>query len=135
MSGSSVGAWTALTAVDPSTQQRCYSAPAYYLPASHRDNLVLLTNATVRNVILEKGKGSDEYIARGVRFVHASNEYTVSVSGEIIVAAGAVQSPQLLELSGIGNRDILRAAGIEPLVVNSNVGENLQEHMRTSTHS
>ncbi|KAL9628682.1 MAG: hypothetical protein Q9204_005736 [Flavoplaca sp. TL-2023a] len=131
MSGSSVGAWTALTAVDPTTQKRCYSAPAYYLPVSHRENLELLTNATVRNVILEKGKGSDEYIARGVRFVHASKEYTVNVSGEVILSAGTVQSPQLLELSGIGNPDILGAAGIEPLVANSNVGENLQEHMQT----
>ncbi|KAI4274204.1 MAG: hypothetical protein LQ337_004103 [Flavoplaca oasis] len=131
MSGSSVGAWTALTAVDPSTQKRCYSAPAYYLPVSYRENLVLLTNASVRNVILEKGKASDEQIATAVRFVHSSNEYTVNVSSEIILAAGTVQSPQLLELSGIGNPDILRAAGIEPLVANPNVGENLQEHMQT----
>ena len=130
MSGSSVGAWTALTAVDPSTQKRCYSAPAYYLPVSHRENLVLLTNATVRNVILEKeDNSSDEQVARAVRFIHGSKEYTVNVSGEVIVCGGSVNSPQLLELSGIGNPAILNAAGIEFRVANPNVGENLQEHM------
>ncbi|KAL8940590.1 MAG: hypothetical protein Q9216_002735 [Gyalolechia sp. 2 TL-2023] len=133
MSGSSVGAWTSLTAIDPSTQQRCYSAPAYYLPVSHRKNLVLLTHATVRNIMLEKGNGSDEQIAKGVHFIHASKQYTVEVSGEVILSAGSVQSPQLLELSGIGNPDILRKAGIETKVANPNVGENLQEHMSTMT--
>ncbi|KAL8647532.1 MAG: hypothetical protein Q9226_006393, partial [Calogaya cf. arnoldii] len=129
MSGSSVGAWTALTAVDPSTQKRCYSAPAYYLPASHRENLVLLTNATVRKVILEKDGTTDDQVARGVRFIRGSKEYTVNVSGEVIVCGGTVNSPQLLELSGIGNPAVLSAAGIECKIANPNVGENLQEHM------
>ncbi|KAL9003022.1 MAG: hypothetical protein Q9188_004086, partial [Gyalolechia gomerana] len=111
MSGSSVGAWTSLTAVDPATQERCYSAPAYYLPVSHRENLVLLTNATVRNIILEEGNAPDEQIAKGVNFTHTSKHYAVNVVGEVILSAGTVQSPQLLELSGIGNPAILRAAG------------------------
>ncbi|KAL8961606.1 MAG: hypothetical protein Q9193_001865 [Seirophora villosa] len=131
MSGSSVGAWTALTAIDPSTQKRCYSVPAYYLPVAHRENLVVLTNATVRDIILEKGNASGEAFAKGVRFIHDSQLHTVNVSGEIILSAGAVQSPQLLELSGIGDPAILSAAGIETVVANPNVGENLQEHMST----
>ncbi|KAI4114864.1 MAG: hypothetical protein LQ345_004434 [Seirophora villosa] len=131
MSGSSVGAWTALTAIDPSTQKRCYSVPAYYLPVSHRENLVVLTNATVRDIILEKGNAWCDPIAKGVRFIHDLQPHTVNVSGEIILSAGAVQSPQLLELSGIGDPAILCGAGIETAVANPNVGENLQEHMST----
>ncbi|KAI4138522.1 MAG: hypothetical protein LQ341_004631, partial [Variospora aurantia] len=131
MSGSSVGAWTALTAIDPSTQKRCYSASAYYLPVSHRENLIVLTNATVRNVVLERHSASGEQIAKGVRFIHNSKQHTVNVSGEIILSAGSIQSPQLLELSGIGNPAVLSAAGIETRVANPNVGENLQDHMST----
>jgi choline dehydrogenase-like flavoprotein len=51
------------------------------------------------------------------------------VKSEVILSAGSVQSPQLLELSGIGNPEILKAAGIDVKVENPNVGENLQEHM------
>lgn len=120
-----------MTAVDPATQERCYSAPAYYLPVSHRENLVLLTNATARDIILEEGNAPDEQIAKGVHFIHASKHYAVNVVGEVILSAGTVQSPQLLELSGIGNPAILRAAGIESKIANRNVGENLQEHMST----
>lgn len=132
-SGSNVGSLTAPAGIDPTTQQRCYSAPAYYLPVSHRENLILLTEATVCNVVLEKKDGTGEWVATGVRFMHKAKEYTVSVSGEIIISAGSVQSPQILELSGIGNPQILDAAGIETRVANPNVGENLQDHMGTAT--
>lgn len=67
--------------------------------------------------------------ATGVAFVHQDKEYTVKVDGEVILSAGSVQSPQLLELSGIGNPEVLKAAGIETKVTNPNVGENLQDHM------
>lgn len=93
----------------------------------------------MRNVILEReDEGEDnEWKATGVRFVHGGKEHTVTVEakGEVILCAGTVSSPQLLELSGIGNPKILKAAGIEVKVANPNVGENLQEHMseRTST--
>ena len=129
LSGSNVGCWTSLTGVDPKTQERCYSAPAYYLPASHRKNLFVLTEAMARNVVLEKKDDASGWIAKGVRFIHKEQEFTVHVRGEIILSAGSVQSPQLLELSGIGNPKILEAGGIETKVINSNVGENLQDHM------
>lgn len=127
LSGSNVGCWTSLAAVDPKSQQRSYSARAYYLPASSRENLILLTEATVRNVVLDRdGNG---WKATGVVFVHQDKEHTVKVDGEVILSAGSVQSPQLLELSGVGNPEVLKAAGIATKVANSNVGENLQDHM------
>jgi choline dehydrogenase-like flavoprotein len=129
MSGSNVGCWTSLTGVTPESRERSYSATAYYRPNSGRPNLVLLSEATVQEVVLEKAEG--EWVAKGVRFVHGEKEHVVTTEGEIIICAGSVQSPQLLELSGIGNPDILKAAGIESKVDNPNVGENLQDHMST----
>ena len=133
-SGENVGSWTSLAGVDPSSQKRCYSAPAYYVPAAKRNNLILLAEATVREIVLEKDDGKG-WVARGVRFAHGGREYTVRVEGEIILSAGSVQSPQLLELSGIGNREILEAAGIDVKVENPNVGENLQDHMCKSPYA
>ena len=131
-SGSNVGHWTALAGIDPKTQERCYSARAYYLPASHRENLIVLTGATARDIVLEKDIASDDWIAKGVQFTYGGKDYAVHVEGEIILSAGSGQSPQLLELSGIGNPEILKAAGIETKVSNPNVGENLQDHMSKS---
>jgi len=130
-SGSNVGVWTSLTGVTPDTRERSYSATAYYKPNSHRPNLVLLTNAFAKELVLEKEGG--EWVAKGVKFLRNREEHVVKTKGEIIVCGGSVQSPQLLEVSGIGNPDILKAAGIEVKVDSPNVGENLQEHMSESS--
>lgn len=126
-SGSNVGCWTALTGITPDLRQRCYSATAYYKPNAGRPNLKLLCGALAREVILEKE--SDDWVAKGVRFAHGDQEHVVKTGGEVIVCGGSVQSPQLLELSGVGDPKILKAAGIECKVANPYVGENLQEHM------
>ena len=81
----------------------------------------------MKEVVLERQEG--EWAAKGARFVHGKKEYTVRTEGEVIVCAGSVQSPQLLELSGIGNPRVLEAAGIEVKVDNPSVGENLQDHL------
>ncbi len=65
----------------------------------------------------------------GVRFAHDDGTFQVYARREVIISAGAVQSPQLLELSGIGNRTVLSKAGIPTRVHNPNVGENLQDHI------
>jgi len=67
--------------------------------------------------------------AIGVKFVAGGGEFRAKASRETIVCAGSVQSPQLLELSGIGIPEILKAANIKTKVTNLNVGENFQEHM------
>ncbi|KAL6721795.1 hypothetical protein ACLMJK_000900 [Lecanora helva] len=129
-SGSNVGCWTALTGVTEKKRERCYSATAYYQPSCKRKNLALLTNAMVRDIVLEKQ--GDDWIAKGVRFIHDEEEHVVHTQGEVILCAGSVQSPQLLELSGVGNPQVLKAGGIDMKVDNPNVGENLQEHMMTA---
>ena len=69
--------------------------------------------------------------ATGVTFTHGGQTHTVGAKKEVIVAGGAIQSPQMLELSGIGNPDVLRAAGVEPKIENKAVGENFQDHVLT----
>lgn len=93
----------------------------------------MLTEATARDVVLEKEHDPTEWTAKGVRFIHRGQEYTVHATGEIIISAGTVQSPQLLELSGIGNAQVLEAGGIETKVGHPKVGENLQDHMGKTT--
>ncbi|KAH8815544.1 putative choline dehydrogenase [Xylogone sp. PMI_703] len=129
--GSNVGVWTSVTSVEPETRKRSYAASAYYQPVASRANLKVVTEAIVDELTIEKV--DDEWTATGARFSHHGKEYHVRAAKEVIVCAGSVQSPQLLELSGIGNPSILNAAGIDVKVANPNVGENLQEHMMTAT--
>lgn len=86
-----------------------------------------MTKATVEEILLDQAEG--EWVATGVRFRSNDRQHSVSVSGEVILSAGSIQSPQLLELSGIGNPDILRRAGIATKVKSPRVGENLQDHL------
>jgi choline dehydrogenase-like flavoprotein len=126
-SGSNVGVWTAITAVDPKSRTRSFSAKDYYMPNASRPNLMVLTDAIAQEILLENVEGS--WKAAGVRFNHKDGEYYAKASKEVILSCGSVQYPQLLELSGVGDPDVLEAAGIEVKVKNKNVGENLQEHM------
>jgi choline dehydrogenase-like flavoprotein len=71
-------------------------------------------------------------VAQSVAFVVDGTTYTVSAKREIILSAGVFQSPQLLELSGIGNATLLKSLGILPLIDLPGVGENLQDHPASS---
>ncbi|KAI4101008.1 MAG: hypothetical protein L6R37_005137 [Teloschistes peruensis] len=130
-SGSNVGAWTTVTSVEPNRRGRSYSTNAYYQPNAHKSNLKLLSGATVQEVLLDPSE--DGWVAKGVRFTYQGKEHSVYTKGEVIICAGSVQSPQLLELSGIGNPEVLEAAGIDVKIDNPAVGENLQDHMMTCT--
>lgn len=132
LSGTNIGVWTNVVAVDPRTTTRSYSTPAYYLPNAHRPNLHVLTSAAVREIVLEQH--GEQWTATGVRFDHGGQSYTVAASQEVILSAGSVASPQLLELSGIGNPSVLERAGITVKMPNRNVGENVQEHMSKLSH-
>ncbi|TRM59617.1 GMC oxidoreductase [Schizophyllum amplum] len=109
---------------------RDYSAPAYYYPNEARENLVLLTGALVSRVNFQAGSssGGDALVAESVTYYSQGEVYNATVTKEVILSAGAVNTPQLLELSGIGGEDILAAAGIEQLIDLPSVGENLQDH-------
>lgn len=131
LSGKNVGAWNLMNAIEPQMQSRCYAANAYYLSVAHRPNLYLVTEAMVREILLEKD--GEDWVAKGVRVGCKDEELTVHAKREIILCAGAVQSPQLLEVSGVGDPNYLDPAGIPVKLRNSNVGENLRDHMSKLT--
>ncbi|KAI0029556.1 GMC oxidoreductase-domain-containing protein, partial [Vararia minispora EC-137] len=98
----------------------------YLKPALSRANLTILCNAHVTRLT---SSDSSEFVASGVQFLFNGSTHSVSTSGEVILSTGAITSPQLLELSGIGNAGILREMGIEVKVDLPAVGENAQEHI------
>ena len=124
--GIAIGAYTTLLTIEPKNASRSYAGTAYYKPNAARKNLQVLTGALVTKVIFAPAK--EPLSATGVTFTVDGGSYTVSASKEIILCAGTFQSPQLLELSGIGNAALLKSKGIEVLYDNPNVGENLQDH-------
>lgn len=88
---------------------------------------MVLTGARVTKILLSKPGNDTLVCARGASFVTSDgSSYTVSAKKEVILSAGSIQTPQLLELSGIGNKTILQKYGITTLIDLPNVGENLQ---------
>ena len=106
--------------------RRHSAADAYLKPALARPNLTVLTGAHATRVLLEKNR------ATGVEYVLNGATETASASSEVILAGGAINSPQLLLLSGIGPADELNRAGIRPLQNLPGVGKNLQDHPMVS---
>ncbi|HEY7175084.1 MAG TPA: GMC family oxidoreductase N-terminal domain-containing protein, partial [Micromonosporaceae bacterium] len=88
--------------------RRLSAARAYLHPVRGRTNLTVLTRTTVTRVRIAKGR------AVGVDFVHGGTKRSVE-AGEVVLCGGAFNTPQLLQLSGIGNADELRAVGVEPV--------------------
>lgn len=100
----------------------------YYTPVASRDNLQLLTGHRVNEIIF-----NDRLRAVGVRIQpresnSADNVRVIRANNEIILAAGTLHSPQLLQRSGIGPSWLLNKAGVEVLVDLPGVGSNLQDH-------
>ena len=104
--------------------RRCSTARAYLRPARRRANLDVITRALVHRVALEAGR------ARALIFSRKGQEETVRARREILLAAGAIGSPQILQLSGIGDGEALRKMGIDTRHHLPGVGENLQDHLQ-----
>lgn len=102
--------------------QRCSAAVAYLHPAMGRQNLRVETNALASKVLFE-GKR-----AVGVAFTQNGVKRTAKAAKEVILSGGAVNSPQLLQLSGVGQGGLLREHGIDVVADLPGVGENLQDH-------
>ena len=102
---------------------RCSTSTAYLKPALNRRNLAVRCNATAQRVVFH------EQQAIGVQYQDGQREHAVRARNEIILCAGAVRSPQLLELSGIGDQDILHRLEIPVVRHAPAVGTNLQDHL------
>ncbi|KAB5589854.1 Glucose oxidase-like protein [Ceratobasidium theobromae] len=132
-SGDAFGVYNCAMSVNRTTGKRAYAASTYYAYNAGRPNLVVLTGAQATKIKFSSTLVGGNVVATGVSFVSNSATYTVTARKEVILSAGALQSPQLLELSGIGNPSILQQYGITPLVNLTGVGENLQDHMFIAT--
>lgn len=124
--GLALGGYTNLINMDLQGRTRSYAGTGYYLPSAKRPNLKVITGALVGKIILEKGH---QIKATGVRYFLNNSAKELYAKKEIILSAGSIGSPQILELSGIGNPTLLKSHGIEVIVSNENVGENLQDHI------
>ena len=106
--------------------QRMSSSRAYLWPIKYRSNLTVLKKALVTKVLIRDKK------AYGVKYLKSGKTHELLASREVILSAGSINSPQLLQLSGVGPKKILEQVSV-PLVYDSPaVGENLQDHLGVS---
>ncbi|WP_374962316.1 GMC family oxidoreductase [Spongiibacter tropicus] len=107
--------------------RRQSTAKTYLRNAAKRANLHIQTHAIATQVLFEGHRSC------GLRYLQNGKEVTVRCRGEIILCGGTINSPQLLELSGIGNAEMLSQKGIKPLKNLPGVGENMQDHLTVNT--
>ncbi|THU92828.1 alcohol oxidase [Dendrothele bispora CBS 962.96] len=126
------GVYTALNTLDSTKDSRSYSLTAFFTPNSLRPNLFVLPQAHVHRILTSSSSSSSgqELIATGVEFSHGTDKTprVVKVVKEVVVSAGALKSPQILELSGIGRPDVLKKIDVPVKIALDGVGENMQEH-------
>jgi choline dehydrogenase len=104
--------------------RRWSAARGFLKPAQTRGNLRIELNVMAERLIIENGR------ACGVQFRRNGQNFEVRTEGEVILAAGAIGSPQLLSLSGIGRHEWLAPLGIETILERRGVGANLQDHLQ-----
>lgn len=105
--------------------KRVSAARGYLHPALKRSNLHVRTNSQASRILLEDRR------AVGVRYLHGGESHEVRARKEVILSGGAVNSPQLLQLSGVGAPGLLQDLGIEVQHALPAVGENLRDHLTT----
>ena len=106
---------------------RSSSSKAFLKPAMNRQNLTVMTNVLVERIVI-----SDRQ-AKGIKVNHNGEPMEIMANQEVILSAGAIQSPQLLQLSGIGPGKLLKELGIPVIVDRPAVGGNLQDHYQMRT--
>lgn len=130
-SGLAMGAFQQAASIDPVKKTRASAVSAYLKEEVRaRPNLSILTDTLASRIILDKSDDSaGQATAKGVE-IRSKDGVTrhIHADTEVILSAGALQTPQILELSGIGGREILTKHGIPVIVENRNVGCNLQDH-------
>ncbi len=107
--------------------RRCSSAVAYLHPVSHRPNLTVITKAQASKIIFSGRR------AVGIEYSHGGKIHQANAEREVLLSGGAINSPQLLMLSGIGDAEHLSEHQIQVRVNASEVGKNLQDHLDACT--
>ncbi|KAI5927166.1 hypothetical protein F4810DRAFT_432967 [Camillea tinctor] len=130
--GSAVGAFQNPSSIDPANRTRSSAVTAYYTSSvAARPNLTVLTGTTAQKIVTVRH--ADHAVATGVQVRGPDGRVrTLAAKREVILAAGALRSPQLLELSGIGSRTRLEKLGVPVVVDSPGVGEHMQDHLMTA---
>ena len=113
------------------TGKRWSAARAFLDAAQKRPNLTVITEATVENLSLSQDP--EGIRATGVKLLHKGQRLEIQAASEVLLAAGAIASPQLLQLSGIGPQDVLQTHSIAVRHNLDGVGQNLQDHLQIRT--
>ncbi|KAJ7789227.1 glucose-methanol-choline oxidoreductase [Mycena olivaceomarginata] len=113
-----------------SNSTRSYSANSYYRPNAARPNLQVMVNATVSRILWGKSKNG-KAVATGVEYINVAGEKLTGSGDRVILSAGVFGTPQVLELSGVGNPQIINPLGISTVIDLPAVGENLSEQPTT----
>ena len=104
---------------------RCSTANAYLKPVMHRQNLTVITHALTKRIILEDKK------AVGIEYERNGLIHEVRANREVILSAGSIGSPHILQMTGIGPAEVLKNAGIDVIHEMPGVGENLHDHLES----
>ncbi len=115
-------------AIHPQTKQRMSAASQYGGLTIERSNCAIITEATVLKIIFSNASGG-EVLATGVEVLKDGEAHLIEANREIILSAGVFHTAKLLEISGVGEANRLKELNILPIIENSNVGENLQNHI------
>lgn len=107
--------------------RRCSSSVAYLKEIKNRPNLKIITGALVTNIGIKDGR------AKTVNYQSNGTQSVLTAKAEIVLSGGAINSPQLLQLSGIGPGSLLQQHGVPVLVDSPDVGGNLQDHLQIRT--
>ncbi|SYW79692.1 uncharacterized protein UHO2_04335 [Ustilago hordei] len=134
--GDNQGAFIATSTINPKTWERSFSRNAYIDPiVNKRKNLVVLPNQTVTRIIWDTELNEDGKLrALGVEFAanSAASRVHVTARREVILSAGAIGSPQILQLSGVGCKELLEKNNVTLVKELPGVGQNLQDHLAGS---
>jgi choline dehydrogenase-like flavoprotein len=123
--GHAIGGTIATNAIDPRSGERSHAAKEYLAPVMNAENLTVVTAATVVKIEFHTGSGHHPQ-ASGVQYLRNGQSYFALASKEVILCAGAFGTPKILELSGVGNEDILKSFDIQQRVDLPGVGGELQ---------
>ena len=131
--GDNVGAFFSTMAINPTNWTRSYAKSGYIDNLPPRDNLHILANAAVTKILFADNVQGGDRVASGVEFAANKDDpvKTVSANKEVILAGGAVGSPHMLLVSGVGPKDVLESVGVPVQVELPGVGQHMQDHLAT----
>ncbi|KAL4256902.1 GMC oxidoreductase family protein [Pleurotus pulmonarius] len=123
--GANAGCWTGTAAIHPGQHTRASSASAYYEPNRDKSNLIIVTGAYATRVLFDPKEAGD-LLATAVEYQKDGEIHVAHATKEVILCTGSFKTPQLLELSGIGDKKILDPLNIPVIIDLPGVGSNLQ---------